>query len=178
MKLWCIVFIASCAVFCSGQDVHTEPVKDGVNLSISAQQSYEIIAGEKKRPTLSIQCSQNQKGTKVVHLVMFSAGGSLAEDNPETTPKNGEIGLKTQMGSGTEQMTNWIPYGDVVTYAFYGKTEPERAKFLQLLLASPTFTVEFTPFLTGTPVKAIFDLSRLRDEVNHHPECVTKPTAP
>src|ERR1700733_8788533 len=112
MKLWCIVFIASCAVFCSGQDVHTEPVKDGVNLSISAQQSYEIIAGEKKRPTLSIQCSQNQKGTKVVHLVMFSAGGSLAEDNPETTPKNGEIGLKTQIGSGTEQMTNWIPYGD------------------------------------------------------------------
>ena len=177
MKLSCIIVIASWAVLCSGQEVHTEPVKDGVNLSISAQQSYEIIAGEKKRLTLSIQCAENQKGTKAQHLVMFSGGGSLSEGSPELTPRNGEISLKTQVG-GTEEMTNWIPYGDAVTYAYYGKTEPERDKFLQLLLASPTFTVEFTPFLTGTPVKAVFDLSKLRDEVNHHPECVTKPTAP
>jgi len=46
MKLSCIIVIASWAVLCSGQEVHTSQVKDGVNLSISSPQSYVIIAGE------------------------------------------------------------------------------------------------------------------------------------
>ena len=66
MKLSCIVVIASWAVLCSGQEVHTSQVKDGVNLSISSPQSYEIIAGEKKRPNVEhSMCpeSERDKGT-------------------------------------------------------------------------------------------------------------------
>ena len=104
---------------------------------------------------------------------MFSAGESVAEDNAETRPKNGEITFTTEL-KGSKERTNWIPYGDAITYAFYGKTEPERVKFLQLLLASPTFSVEFTPFLTGQALRSEFDVTKLRAEIIQHPECVTK----
>ena len=173
MKLPLVTAILLWALVSAGQDVHTAPVKDGINVSITANQPYEIMPGQKKRPVLSVQCSQNQKGTKVMHLVMFSAGGNVAEDDPATRPKNGEVTLNTELG-GNKERTNWIPYGDAVTYAYYGKMEPERVKFMQLLLASPTFAVEFTPFLTGQPIRTEFDVTKLRAEVLQHPECVTK----
>lgn len=171
VRLPALVTILFWTLFCTGQDVHTSLVKDGVNVSITANKPYEVMSGQGKRAVLSVECSQ--KAGKAMHLVMFSAGESVAEDNAETRPKNGEITFTTEL-KGSKERTNWIPYGDAITYAFYGKTEPERVKFLQLLLASPTFSVEFTPFLTGQALKSEFDVTKLRAEIIQHPECVTK----
>ena len=63
-------------------------------------------------------------------------------------PKNGEIHLNTVLG-GNKETTNWIPYGDAVTYAFYGKTEPERVKFFNPL-ASPHSPWSSLRFLQAT----------------------------
>jgi hypothetical protein len=174
MKLPVVVMtIVCCAIPGLGQDVLTSQVKEGVNVSITANQSYELMAGEKKRAVLSVQCAQNQKATKSMHLVMFTAGDPVAEGDPTTRPKNGAVVFDTDLG-GSKERTTWIPYGDAITYAYYGKTEPERVKFLQLLLAAPTFSIEFTPFLTGKTAKADFDIVKLRTEVNRHPECLVK----
>ena len=174
MKLLVLVTtIVGCAILSVGQDVRTSPVKGGVNISITANQPYDVMSGEKKKAVLSVECAQNQKATKFMHLVMFSAGENVAEDNAESRPKNGEIHLNTIMG-GVKETTNWIPYGDAVTYAFYGKTEPERVKFLQRLLSSPTFSVEFTPFLTGNVMRSDFDIVKLKAEVIQHAECTAK----
>ena len=154
-----------------GQEVKVTPGKYSVALSISAQKPYEILAGEKKVPVLSVQCSL--QGKKAGHLVIFTAGGALAEGDAESAPKNSAITLHMMVG-GKEQVTEWIPYNDPITYAYYGKTEPERAAFLQLLLSAPTASIKFTPFLTGATATSVFDLSKLRDEVNSHPECVAK----
>jgi hypothetical protein len=94
----------------------------------------------------------------------------LTESDIGTTPKNGEIGL-TIVTNGTSEETTWIPYSDAATFAYYGRTEPERAQFLRHILSAPTITFEFTPFLTGTPVSASFDLAKLREEVYRRPEC-------
>jgi hypothetical protein len=150
------------------QDVHVTEGKGSITLSVSAQQGYDMMSGQKKKPVLSVECAL--KGKKTTHLVMFSAEGTFADDSPESAPRNRAITLDIDLG-GAKQATSWIPYGDAVTYAYYGKTEPERAKFLQLLLASSTLSVEFTPFLTGVPTKSTFDLSKLHDQVNSHPEC-------
>jgi hypothetical protein len=168
-----IATILFLAILTMGQEVHSSPVKGGVNVSITADKPYEVMSGEKKRAVLSVECVQNQKGAKAMHLVMFTAGEAVAEDNAETRPKNGEISFNTGL-DGKKARTNWIPYGDAIVYAYYGKTEPERVDFLKLLLASPTFIVEFTPFLSGQTIKTEFDVSKLRAEVLQHPECATK----
>jgi hypothetical protein len=151
------------------QEVHVTPGKGGsVSLTVSAQQTYAIMTSEKIQPTLSVICAvKNKKGG---HLITFTANGMLTESDIGTTPRNGEIGL-VMVINGNRQETTWIPYSDVATFAYYGKTEPERAAFLRLILSSPTITFEFTPFLTGTAERAVFDLSKLREEVNNHSEC-------
>jgi hypothetical protein len=154
-----------------GQAVHVSESKGAVALTVSAEKPYEIMAGESKRPALSVQCSM--KGKKTMHLVTFSAMGALATEDPENAPKNGEITLNVAM-DGAKQSTEWIPYGDTVTFAYYGKTEPERVKFLQLLMNAPTVSIEFTPFLTGTPITSVFDLSKLHEEVMNRAECMMK----
>ena len=154
---------------CLAQEVHVTPGKGSIGLSIHAEKAYELMPGEQKKPILSVQCAQ--KGKKAMHLVMFSAGGALAGEESESTSKDGEIALNMEIG-GNRQITTWIPYGDAVTFAYYGKTEPERVKFLHLILSSPTVSIEFTPFLTGRPTVTTFDLSKLREEVNNHPECM------
>ncbi len=155
----------------SGQEVKVTPGKDSVALSVSAQKAYDILTSEKKVPVLSVQCSL--RGKKAGHMVIFTAGGALAEGDAESGGKNGAITLHMTVG-GKEQATHWIPYNDPITYAYYGKTEPERAAFLQLLLSAPTASINFTPFLTGATATTVFDLSKLREEVNNHPECVAK----
>jgi hypothetical protein len=155
----------------SGQEVKVTHGKDNVALSVSAQKEYQILASEKKLPVLSVQCTQ--KGKKAVHLVIFTAGGALAEGDPESAPKNGAISLHMIVG-GKDEVTDWIPYNDPVTFTYYGKTEPERMTFLQLLLSAPTASISFTPFLTGATATSTFDLSKLRDEVNAQPECAAK----
>jgi len=154
-----------------GQEVKVTPGKDSVALSVSAQKPYDILSSEKKTPVLSVQCSL--KGKKAGHLVIFTAGGALAEGDAESGTKNGAITLHMMVG-GKEEATEWIPYNDPTTYAYYGKTEPERAAFLQLLLSAPTASVKFTPFLTGATATSVFDLSKLREEVSSHPECTEK----
>ena len=168
MKLSIVVSVVLCAVLAAGQEVTESKGKGGTALSVSAQKSYDILSSEKKTPTLAVQCAQ--KGKKNTHLVTFSPGGSISEDNPEDAPKNGTITLHITM-AGKKRVTSWIPWGDTVTFAYYGKTEPERVEFLKTLLDSPSITFEFTPFLTGTPVTSTFDLSQLKEEVKNHPEC-------
>lgn len=159
------------ALFSSGQEVTVTPGKDSVGLSVSAQKPYELLAGQKKVPVLSIQCVLKSK--KSVHLITFTAGEVLAENDAESAPKNKSFVLHMVVG-GKSMATDWIPYNDPITYAYYGQTEPERVSFLQLLLNSPSATIEFTPFLTGALATSVFDLSKLHDEVNSHPECLAK----
>ncbi|MGA2905981.1 MAG: hypothetical protein ABSD98_19310, partial [Candidatus Korobacteraceae bacterium] len=64
--------------------------------------------------------------------------------------------------------------GDAVTYAYFGKTEAERLEFIQSVSSSGTVSIEFKPFLTGSPTTSIFDLSKLRDAMDKYPECATK----
>lgn len=169
MKRSGLILVLLWAALSSAQDVHVTPGKGGsVSLSISAQQTYAIMTSEKVTPTLTVICAvKNKKGG---HLITFTANGMLTESDIGTTPRNGEIGL-VMVINGTRQDTTWIPYSDVATFAYYGKTEPERAQFLSQILTSPSITFEFTPFLTGNTERAVFDLTKLRDEVNHHPEC-------
>lgn len=150
------------------QTVHTTLQKGGVSMSLSADKAYEIMASEKKTPTLTVQCAH--KGKKSMHMVLFSPGGAIAEDKAEDAPRSGELSLDVTV-NGKKKPMDWIPYGDTVTFAYYGKTEPERVQFLQALLSSPTISFDFTPFLTGTPITSTFDLSQLREEVSQHPEC-------
>lgn len=168
MKLPVLVVILFWTVLSAGQSVQVSSEKGAVTLSVSAQKAYEIMASEKKTPVLTVQCSQ--KGKKMMHLVTFSPGGAVAEDKAENAPRNGEIWLDAVV-NGKKRVTSWIPYGDTITFAYYGKSEPERIQFLQLLLDSPSFSIEFTPFLTGNPITSTFDLSQLREELNNHPEC-------
>jgi len=160
-----LVFLSYLAV---GQEVTVTPGKNSVVLSIPASKSYQLMASEEKQPTLSLQCAE--KGKNRVHLLMFSAGEALTENDAETAPRSGEFVLMMKFG-GTKQPTTWIPYGNRETFAYYGKTEPERAKFIQSLFTNPSAAIEFKPFLTGVTVTSIFDLSRLRDEMAKHPEC-------
>ena len=126
------------------------------------------MASEEKQPTLSVECAQS--GKKSVHVLMFSAGEAIAENNAETAPRSGEFSLTMKFG-GTKQTTSWIPYGNPETFAYYGKTELERVKFMQSLFTNPTVAIEFKPFLSGQTVTSIFDLTRLHDEMAKHPEC-------
>ena len=169
MKRSGLILVLLWAALSSAQEVHVTPGKNGsISLSVSAQQTYSIMTSEKVLPTLSVICAvKNKKGG---HLITFTANGMLTESDIGTTPRNGEIGL-TMVINGTKQDTTWIPYSDVATFAYYGKTEPERAQFLRQILSSPTITFEFTPFLTGNPVSATFDLTKLREEVNRRQEC-------
>jgi hypothetical protein len=169
MKRTGLIVVLLGAVLGSAQEVHVTPGKNGsVSLSVAAQQTYAIMTSEKIMPTLSIICAvKNKKGG---HLITFTANGMLTESDIGTTPRNGEIGL-TMVINGNKEETTWIPYSDVATFAYYGKTEPERAQFLHHILSSPTIIFEFTPFLTGTEERAVFDLTKLHDEVNRHAEC-------
>lgn len=97
-------------------------------------------------------------------------GGALVEDGPEVTAKGGQLPFIMTIG-GNKETTSWIPYGDAISYAYYGKTEPERVKFIELVLSSGAISIEFKPFLTGVPTTSSFDLSKLRDEMTKHPEC-------
>ena len=63
MKLLVLVTtIVGCAILSVGQDVRTSPVKGGVNISITANQPYDVMSGEKKRAVLSVECSPESEG--------------------------------------------------------------------------------------------------------------------
>lgn len=171
MKLTTVVAVVLLSCLAGAQNVHVTSGKGSVSLSVSAIKPYQILASESKRPVLSVQCTQ--KGKKVMHVITFTAGGALGEDDPESTPKNGEITLNAVVG-GKQLATSWIPFTDPITFAYYGRTEPERLEFLQKMFSAPTLSVEFTPFLTGNIITTVFDISKLQEEMNNHPECATK----
>ena len=171
MKWAILVSLISCCVLGLGQEVEVTPGKGTVLLSLQAQKSYQWLASEQKQPTLSVQCAQ--KGKKSVHLLLFSAQGAVMEDDPETAGRGGQVTFHMTIGT-TKEVTTWIPYGTRETFAYYGKTEPERVQFLQGLLNSPTASIQFKPFLTGTSVTSVFDITKLREEMDKHPECSLK----
>jgi hypothetical protein len=172
MKLSGFVGITLWSFLCLGQEVHVSPGNGNVVLSVWAQKSYQLVPGEVKTPVLSVECTQKGKKT-TLHFLKFSPGGSLAEDNPEGPAKGGQLSFNMTIG-GNKQMTTWIPYGDTVTFTYFGKTEPERMKFIQFLLSSATVSIDFKPFLTGAPTTSVFDISKLREEMNKYPECLMK----
>ncbi len=152
-----------------GQDVHVTSDKGVVTLSVSAQKSYGlIVSGEAKTPVLSVVCQQ--KGKKTGHLIVFSPGGILTEQEYSTFGKSASLVLETTIGAH-KQSTTWVSQGDLQSFDYFGKTEPERIQFLQALLSVPTVSIAFTPFLTGTPASSTFDLTGLRAEFDKHPQC-------
>ena len=167
--LWLAALVGS-ALLASAQDVDVSSTKGGVVLSINATKTYNLLASEQKQPVLAVQCTAKNK--KSMHLITFTANEALTEADPEKAPKNGAITLHTVIG-GKKEATLWIPYGDTVTFAYYGKTEPERVEFLHQLLSAPSASIQFTPFLTGNGTTSIFDLTKLQEEVAKHPECAT-----
>jgi hypothetical protein len=153
---------------CMAQEVHVSQGKNSVVLSVSAQKPYPLMSGEENTARLSVECAQ--KGKKAVHLLKFSPGGSLVEDNPE---KGAQLTFNMTIG-GVKQSTTWVNYGDAITFTHLAKDDPERLRFIQSLLSSGSVAIEFIPFLTGAATTSVFDLRELRDKLNEHPECATK----
>jgi hypothetical protein len=168
MKVSCFVALALWSLVCVGQEVRVSQGKGDVVLSVQAQKPYKLMSGEAKTPVLSVECSL--KGKKTAHLLIFSPGGMLVDDSPEGSPSGGQRTFNITMG-GIKRMTMWAPYGDVVSFTYLGKVDPDRLKFIQSLLAAGAISIEFVPFLTGVPTTSDFDLSKLRDAMDKHPEC-------
>ncbi len=161
-----------CSPCLFGQDVHVSSDKGVTTLSVTAQKAYVLMgSGQSRFPVLSVLCQQ--KGKKIAHEITFSPGGILTQQEYSTF--GGSATLTLQMTAGAhKQSTNWVAHGDIQSFGYYGKTEPERIQFLQILLSAPTISLEFTPFLTGVPASSTFDLTGLRTEFDKHPECSLK----
>ena len=168
MRLAAIVATVLCPLLSVGQQVQVSQNKGDVVLTVKAQKPYQLVIGEEKLPVLSVECAQ--KGKKSAHLVKFSPGGTLREDSVDAPAKGENLVFDVTIG-GTKQATTWAPYGDGITFVYFGKTEPERIAFIQSLVGSPTVSIEFKPFLTGVNTTSVFDLSKLHDEIIKHPEC-------
>jgi hypothetical protein len=155
-----------------GQAVHATSDHGLVTLSVGAQKPYALtVHGEAKSPVLSILCQQ--KGKKFLHAITFSPGGILTEQEYSTFGSSASLALDVTAG-GQKLSTNWVAHGNLESFAYLGKTEPDRLNFLQTLLGTSTVSIEFTPFLTGEPVTSTFDLTGLRAEFDKHPECAMK----
>ena len=152
---------------CLSQEVHVSRGKNTVVLSVSAQKKYQLMSGEEKLPELSVECAH--KGKKTGHNVIFSPGGTMVEDT-DGDRKGAQLIFNMTI-CGTKQATGWVSYGDTVTYAYFANSDVERVKFIESLLNSGKVSIEFKPFLTGTPTTSVFDLSKLRDEMDKAPEC-------
>ena len=155
-----------------GQVVHVTSDNGVVTLSVMAQKPYSlIVAGQAKTAALGVACQQ--KGKKTTHAITFSPGGIVTEQEYSTFGNSASLVLEMTIGEH-KQSTTWVSHGNLQSFDYFGKTEPERIQFLQALLSVPTVSVDFTPFLTGTPTSSTFDLTTLRTEFDKHPECVMK----
>jgi hypothetical protein len=171
MRVSWFVAIVLWAFLCMGQEVRVAQGNGSVVLSVRAQMPYQLISREEKIPILGVECTH--KGKKTAHLLNFSPGGSLVDESPEGSTRNGQQALNMTIG-GIKQMTTWVPYGDLGSFTYFGKVESERLKFIRSLLSSGEVSISFVPFLTGVPTTSDFDLSKLRDVMDKHPECATK----
>ena len=164
--------VALCSLPVAAQELHVTAENGIVTMSVAAQKSYTLLAaGAPKTPVLAVICQK--KGKKTGHVITFSPGGILKEQELSTFGNSASLLLSTKLGEQTLS-THWIAYGNVETFTYYGKTEPERLAFVHALLNSPNITIEFTPFLTGAPTSSTFDLTGLPAEFDRHPECVAK----
>lgn len=155
-----------------GQVVHVTTDHGTITMGVAAQKPYApTVASQPKTPVLSISCQL--KGKKLSHAITFSPGGILKEQQYSNFGNSASLVLEVTIGA-QKLSTNWISYGSLDSFAYYGKTEPERLNFLQTLLGASTISIEFTPFLTGEPVTSTFDVSGLRTEFDKHPECAMK----
>ena len=162
-----LVTIVLWSSLCLGQEVHVSRGKDTVVLSVSAQRPYQLMSGEQKLPTLSVECTH--KGKKTAHLLKFMPAGTLVEDI-EVSAKGGQLSFNMTIG-GIKEITDWVGSGDALTFSYFAKTDAERLRFIQSLLNSGKVSIEFKPFLTGAPTTSVFDLSNLRGEMEKQPEC-------
>jgi len=154
------------------QDVHVTSYNGVVTLSVMAQKPYSlIVSGQAKTPALAVVCQQ--KGKKIMHAVTFSPGGILTEAEYSSFGNSASLVLPMTIGEH-KQPTTWVSHTNLQSFDYVGKTEPERIQFLQALLSVPAVTIDFTPFLTGTPTSSTFDLTGLRTEFDKHPECAMK----
>jgi len=167
MKMSGLVAIILWSLLGMGQEVHVSQGKGIVVLSVWAVKPYQLMSGEEKTAIFSIVCTQ--KGKKSAHLLKFLPGGALVEDSPDVTARSGESVFAMTI-NGARQITEWAP-SDPVTFAYYGKTDADRLKFIQSLLSSGTVTIEFKPFLSGMQTSSTFDLSKLRQEMSKYPDC-------
>ena len=155
-----------------GQEVSVTADNGVVTLSVSAQKPYAVIvSGQPKTPVLSVVCQQ--KGKKIAHAVTFSPAGILTEQEYSTFGSSASLVLEINIGEH-RQRTTWVAHGNLQSFDYVGKTEPERLQFLRALLSVSTVSITFTPFLTGTPTSSTFDLTELRAEFDRYPECAMK----
>jgi hypothetical protein len=165
----------ACAV-CSpkllGQDVNVASDNGIITLSVKAQKPYAlIVSGQTKTPVLGVVCQQ--KGKKISHVITLSPGGILTEQEYSSFGNSASLVLEVTL-AGQKHSVTWVSHGNLQSFDYFGKTEPERIQFLQTLLSVPTVSIDFTPFLTGTPTSSTFDLTGLRKEFDKHPECNMK----
>jgi hypothetical protein len=155
-----------------GQEVHVNSDNGVITLSVMAQKPYAlIVSGQAKTPVLSVVCQQ--KGKKISHAITFSPGGILTEQEYSSFGNSASLVLGMTIGEH-QQSTTWVSHGNLQSFDYVGKTEPERIQFLQALLSVPTVSIDFTPFLTGTPATSTFDLAGLQAEFGKHPQCAMK----
>ncbi len=172
LSLAVTIFLAFWAPAAMGQAVHVSSDHGAVTLSVNAQKGYALTpSGKEKAPVLSVICQLKSK--KSSHAITLSPGGILDEQQYSTFGKTASLDLEVTI-DGRKLSTNWAANNNVENFAYYGKTEPERLNFLQVLLGATTISFEFTPFLTGQPVTTTFDLTGLRPEFDTHPECTSK----
>jgi hypothetical protein len=153
-----------------GQDVDVTSDKGVITLSVMAHKPY--VSGQAKTPVLSVVCQQ--KGKKITHAIRFSPGGVLTHQDYSTFGQSSSLVLQMTIG-GHKQSTTWVSQENPFeSFDYIGKTEAERIQFLQALLSVPSVSIDFKPFLTGTPTSSTFDLTGLRTEFDKHPECAIK----
>ena len=172
LSLAVMISLAFWAPAALGQAVHVSNDHGVVTLSVNAQKTYALTASRQaKAPVLSIGCQQ--KGKNVWHAINLSPGGIVTEQEYSNFGKSASLALEVTIGD-QKLPTNWVAQGNLETFAYFGKTEPERLNFLHTLLGAPMISIEFTPFLTGQPVTSTFDLTGLRAEFDKHPECAIR----
>jgi hypothetical protein len=155
-----------------GQNIHVTSDNGVITLSVMAQKPYGlIVSGQAMTPALSVVCQR--KGKKIAHAVTFSPGSILTQQEYSSWANSASLVLEMTIG-GHKQSSTWVTHSDLQSFDYFGKTEPERIQFLQALLSVPTVSIDFTPFLTGTPTSSTFDLTGLRTEFDKHPECAMK----
>ncbi len=161
-----------------------------IGLSIGPGGGCQLISGEAKMPWLRVEC--RQKDDKTEHQMILSPDGPLVYYSPEFVARGGQATFTMTIGGG-KQATTWIanvekvhevrfdwrmatvpkaPY-DIVNFTYSAATEAERWKFIQSVLDSGSVSVAFTP-VNGKPVTTVFDVSRLREGIEKHPQCAAK----